>query len=645
MARGDVRVALEQVRARVEDAVARRQARDPNLDDPYRGLYVSDAQADELGRAPLDAGDARPIDVALGGTLIAVRDNFGLSPLDVWILLVALAPDLDARFEKLYAYLHDDITRKRASPGLALALAGCSPLNPAARARFLDDAPLRSCGLLAVDDDDRAFLSRALRVPDRVTQHVLGAPAPDDAPRDGVHARGFGVDRVDRALHAGVSLVYVRDRGDASRAQLVAISGARTRGRAAATAQSTDERVVRNALRAARLSGAVFVAGPVDTLAPDAVGALADAGWPVVLFGRAAWDPSWATSVPLIVEVDHASVAVELDPTLKVGSLSQDALSSFRLGPRALARGARAAAVKARAEGVPLDASHLVSGAREQNSPALERLTRRIRPYASWSDLVLPTEAFAALEHTVARVTHRDLVLHQWLRQPESGRGVATTALFAGESGTGKTFAAEVLAGVLGLDLYVVDLSTVVDKYIGETEKNLDKVFTEAEGVNGVLFFDEADALFGKRSEVSDARDRYANVEIAYLLQRMERFDGLAILATNLHANIDEAFLRRLSVVVQFPRPDAAARRRLWELSLAGIPTAGDIDLDFCAQAFELCGGSIRNVALTAAFLAASGPGAVRMHELIRATQLEYHKLGRLCLEAEFGRYYELVAT
>ena len=190
--------------------------------------------------------------------------------------------------------------------------------------------------------------------------------------------------------------------------------------------------------------------------------------------------------------------------------------------------------------------------------------------------------------------------------RPGGGRGRGVTALFAGDSGTGKTMSAEVIAAELGLDLYAVDLSTVVDKYVGETEKNLERIFTEAAGVNGVLLFDEADAIFGKRSEVSDAHDRYANVECAYLLQRMESFDGLAVLATNLRANLDEAFTRRLDVIVDFPMPDAEQRRALWDRCLgAALPRADDLDLDFCAERFELAGGNIRSCAVTAAYLAA----------------------------------------
>lgn len=213
-------------------------------------------------------------------------------------------------------------------------------------------------------------------------------------------------------------------------------------------------------------------------------------------------------------------------------------------------------------------------------------------------------------------------------------------ALFAGESGTGKTMSAEVVATDLGMDLYVVDLSTVVDKYIGETEKNLERIFTEASAVNAVLLFDEADAIFGKRSEVKDARDRHANIESAYLLQRMESFDGIAVLTTNLRANLDEAFTRRLDVVADFPMPDAAQRLALWERCLGErVPRAADVDLRFCADRFELAGGSIRSCAVTAAYLAAESGQELTMGQVVESVAQEYRKLGRLVLAAEFGSW------
>jgi SpoVK/Ycf46/Vps4 family AAA+-type ATPase len=254
---------------------------------------------------------------------------------------------------------------------------------------------------------------------------------------------------------------------------------------------------------------------------------------------------------------------------------------------------------------------------------------------------VLPDTSRGQLHDLAARARNRDRVLIEWGMRPGGGRGTGVTALFAGDSGTGKTMSAEVIAGELGLDLYTVNLATVVDKYVGETEKNLERIFAEAGGVNAVLLFDEADAIFGKRSEVRDAHDRYANIESAYLLQRMETFDGLAILATNLRANIDEAFTRRLDMIIDFPAPDEKSRLAIWRHCLAPpVPCAPGLDLEFCARSFTLSGGNIRSAATTAAYLAAGADREIGMAELISAVQQEYRKLGRLVLEREFGPYF-----
>ncbi len=202
--------------------------------------------------------------------------------------------------------------------------------------------------------------------------------------------------------------------------------------------------------------------------------------------------------------------------------------------------------------------------------------------------------------------------------------------------------AAEVLAGELGLDLYKIDLSTVVSKYIGETEKNLARIFDEAKTSNAILFFDEADALFGKRTEVRDAHDRYANVEISYLLQKMEEYQGVVILATNLRKNMDEAFVRRLHVTVDFPLPEVAERRRIWEqIWPEAAPREAGLDLDFLARRVELAGGSIRNIALAGAFLAAADGGVVTMAHLLHATRREYQKMGKVLTAGELGGHIQ----
>jgi SpoVK/Ycf46/Vps4 family AAA+-type ATPase len=321
-----------------------------------------------------------------------------------------------------------------------------------------------------------------------------------------------------------------------------------------------------------------------------------------------------------------------------------DVPTHLRLGPEQVARAVRSARLTADLTGAQLDGPLLAAGARAQNTAGLERLAHRIEPAVGWDDLVLPPSVEAQLRGLAARARHRDLVLREWRMRPGGGRGRGVTALFAGDSGTGKTMSAEVIAAELGLDLYRVELASVVDKYIGETEKNLERIFGEAAGVNAVLLFDEADAVFGKRSEVRDAHDRYANIESAYLLQRMETFDGLAVLSTNLRSNIDEAFTRRLDAVVDFPVPDAASRQRLWQRCLAPpLPIGDDLDLGFCAEAFELTGGNIRSAAITAAYLAAADRAAVRMGHVVAAVEQEYRKLGRLVLEQEFGRYLALL--
>jgi SpoVK/Ycf46/Vps4 family AAA+-type ATPase len=264
----------------------------------------------------------------------------------------------------------------------------------------------------------------------------------------------------------------------------------------------------------------------------------------------------------------------------------------------------------------------------------LDALAQRIEPAAGWADLILPDGPLSTLRQIAAHVRHRLQVYEVWGFAAKGARGLGIAALFAGESGTGKTMAAEVLARELRLDLYRIDLSAVVSKYIGETEKNLRQVFDAAEESGAILLFDEADALFGKRSEVRDSHDRYANIEVSYLLQRMESYRGLAILTTNHKAALDTAFQRRLRFIVQFPFPDQKQREAIWR----GIfPAATPLDGVDCAKLARLnvTGGNIRNIALNAAFLAAEDKAQVQMAHLQRAAQLDAIKRERPVTDAE----------
>ena len=660
------------VEGRVRTLVAHRRLDDPNPEDPFRGLYLSDEAVDRLLQPalpppPLPSGDRdrveRACDVAeQQGEAVRLRRlarAADLADLDVEFLVAALAPDLDSRFERLYGYLNDDVTRRRATVGLVLELAGVPCTSARARARLAPGSPLLDRQLVILDDASCPVLSRSLRVPDRVTSHLLGDDACDSGLADVLcQLRPYDcpiATQLTLALGRDVRLVYIRDHGrrSAAAAAAAALQGSRrpVLGLDFSRASSSEvDGLVLIAGREALLRGGGLVAGPVDglnSLSVTVLRRLSDLPVPVLLYGEATWDPRWSPQVPLQVDAPVLGNAdrtriwhSELDGLVEVGAAPIHLL----LGPEQIARAVRAARLSSVLEDRPADSVPLLSGAREQNAAGLERLARRIEPAVGWPDLVLPPAVTGQLRELAARARHRDQVLTDWRMRPGGGRGRGITALFAGDSGTGKTMLAEVIAGELGLDLYTIDLATVVDKYVGETEKNLERIFTEAGGVNAVLLFDEADAVFGKRSEVRDAHDRYANIESAYLLQRMESFDGLAVLATNLRANIDDAFTRRLDAIVDFPVPDPDLRRTLWDQCLGpAVPRGEDLDLDFCAQAFDFSGGAIRSVVITAAYLAAEKAGTVGMTELITAVHREYRKLGRLLLEREFGPYYKLV--
>ena len=267
--------------------------------------------------------------------------------------------------------------------------------------------------------------------------------------------------------------------------------------------------------------------------------------------------------------------------------------------------------------------------------PSLDSLAQRIDVKATWDDLVLGEEEETLLRSISAQVRHRLTVLEDWGFAARLNRGMGVSALFSGESGTGKTMAAEVLAHELHLDLYRIDLSQVVNKYIGETEKNLRRLFDAADESGVILFFDEADALFGKRSEVKDSHDRYANIETNYLLQRLESYRGLAILATNFKSSLDSAFLRRLRFVVDFPFPTASLRRQMWERAFPTATPLAALDLGHLAQ-WNLTGGSIYNIALNAAYAAASLGTPVTMENLMSAGKSEYRKLQRPINASDF---------
>lgn len=730
---------LARVEQRVRRAVADRRAVDPQPDDPYRGQYLTPEAAEDLLASPPDAlaaaVDAAHLPPPPAATRLGrLAAGHALDALDTELLLVAMAPDLDARFEPLYGYLNDDLTRRRPTVGLALQLCGLHPAGPG-RFRLAPAAPLVARGLVEITEAERPLLTRVLRVPDRVTAHLLGddaldarllglvrqepAAATEDGGATGTGAEpvtgavtgaftgaftGQGADghatdgtdsatgtdtgtdtdadaavdaaagpeltrRVADAVATGGGPVYLREKG--GDAASVAVDALTATGRRALVVDlagllaAPDPARVRRALTTeAGLGASGIVLGPVDLLEPGRPErarllhelCAAAAGVPLVLHGRTGWDPLWSRESPVPFVVGPAPVRVRAAQWQRALAEAAGALgapgaavrtpdahtlsevaASCRLGAAQVRRAADVAVRTAAVDGRPVSAHHVRAAVRAQNGAALELLARRIEPAVGWDDLVLPDTALRQLRELSLRARHREQVLGQWGMRPGGGRGRGVIALFAGESGTGKTMSAEVVAADLGLDLYVVDLSTVVDKYVGETEKNLERIFAEASEVNAVLLFDEADAIFGRRSQVKDAHDRHANIESAYLLQRMESFDGIAVLTTNLRSNLDEAFTRRLDVIAEFPLPGEQQRLALWNTCLGTrLPRDAALDLELCARRFELSGGSIRACAVTAAYLAAESGRPLGMAQIASAVLQEYRKLGRLVVEGEF---------
>lgn len=426
------------------------------------------------------------------------------------------------------------------------------------------------------------------------------------------------------------------------------------------------------ALREARLTGALpYLSGwdlcisQGETVAPALLTLVHEHPGPVIMAGRTDWQPGGIDRRRPLVHVDFGMPTYDqrlalwryfvqaTDMTKPIEPIkpnprksAQPAKSAFNLTDLAnqfgLTSGQIRDAVLAATDsalqaGEAVQSSHLFATARAYSNPRLSTLARKVTPRYTWEQMVLPADELAKLSEIVAVVKHR----HQVLTVMGVGRQLAPSsgvmALFSGPPGTGKTMAAEVMASALQLDMYKIELSGVVSKYIGETEKNLERIFTEASNSNAILFFDEADALFGKRTEVKDAHDRYANIEVAYLLQRMELYEGVTILATNLRANLDEAFARRFFRTVEFPFPKPPERLRIWQtLFPPELPKASDVDFTLLAKRFDLAGGNIRNVIHSGAVLAASDGGQVTMNHLLHGVRRELQKIGRLVNEEDF---------
>jgi ATPase family associated with various cellular activities (AAA) len=624
------------------------------------------SEAVEPSRPPANSAAPEPLDEAVtsfagSSALGHLAGMFSLSPFEQDLLLLCAGIEFDGTFPALCASAHGDARRNYATFSLALTALPDPHWNALTAA-----APLRRWRLIEVVNSGEGLLQSQLRIDERVLHYLAGISYMDQrleglvrpfgARRDLPRSQQKTADHIAdfwsrRKVSSEWPIVVLCGRDQSGKANVAAracsLLGLRLHVlRAEDAPQSVAERETFARLweREGLLLGSALLVETGDQEMPAAALALIEALSSVLL-----------VSVPESLNLRNRSayrVEVHKPSAIEQRSLWIDFLgpaanqlngelellvSQFSLGSDAILDASELARQSDQVEGEKNGSVTAVWDAcRMLARPRLDDLAQRIVPAATWSDLVLPDSQSRSLREVSAHVRQRAKVHGDWGFAAKGERGLGISALFAGSSGTGKTMAAEVLANELRLDLYRIDLSQVVSKYIGETEKNLRRVFDAADDGGAVLLFDEADALFGKRSEVKDSHDRYANIEVSYLLQRMEAYRGLAILTTNLKAAVDTAFLRRLRFVIEFPFPDAPHRAEIWRRIFPAETPTQDLDVSRLAR-LSIPGGNIRNIALHAAFLAADAGGAVTMAHLARAARSEYAKLEKPLTEAEIG--------
>jgi SpoVK/Ycf46/Vps4 family AAA+-type ATPase len=704
---------LERIDLLIAAQVARARQLYAN-DEQFRGLYISEEEVNALLKQPLGFPRWARGQTSLGD-LTATQENisqqinqrkqaslqrgielrlqrlqqlFGLSPFEVDVLLVCFAVEADLRYERLYAYLQDDVTKKRPSIDLVLSLLAPSmEAKFAARSHFAEGAPLFRHHLLEQIEDPsqphQPLLAKYLKVDGRIVKYLMNSDELDarvqsyamlrvpQVHRDVLLVDGDakrGIEKfIQNSPNAGeviISLQGPYGAGKRSTAEAVCRESRRQLlivdlERLTADGDATYAKALRFVQREAKLQSAAVYWQGFDTVLVEEkkglfktfLGALEDRPALTFLAGEKLWEPTDALRGAPFARVELRRPTFSERSRIWSSALNgngavDDGLDIEPLATKFKFTGGQIRDVAATAENLArlrgaensrITTHDLYEACRLHSNQKLASLARKITPKYKWEDIVLPADRLGQLREICNHVKYRDRVYGEWGFDRKLSLGKGLSVLFAGPSGTGKTMAAEIIAGALVLDLYKIDLSTVVSKYIGETEKNLSRIFIEAETSNAILFFDEADALFGKRSEVKDSHDRYANIEIGYLLQRMEEYEGVVILATNFRKNMDEAFVRRLHFTVEFPFPNEEDRRRIWERIWPGdTPRSTELDLDFMARRFELTGGNICNIALAAAFLAADNSHIVDMTHLLHATKREYQKMGKVVSESEF---------
>jgi SpoVK/Ycf46/Vps4 family AAA+-type ATPase len=685
----------------------------PEAGDVFRGLYVSETEIERIRRNPgfgntqgilqevqvdrlrevnvirseIDVRIEESLKIGKELRLLKLSKLFGLDPFEIDVLLIGLAPELDLKYEKLYSYLQNDVTKKKPTVDLVLTL-----LFPTieekikARAYFSPSASLIKNHLIyLLEGEENSFLSLIssfIKIDERIINYLLGFDELDLKIRDFSYVIRPNRSFEDLILPADfksnlVNLVNWYTENEFLLKLLFCGppgSGKKTAAEAICKEEGINLLVVNSkvllegqsseiadlVMREALLQNSALYLQDFYLLLEDkerksSPELLIQAlkifpGW-IFLAGKESikFDINLINSgfIPYSFPLPSYSARKQLWAyCLKDFRLAKEVdmnalASKFRFSGNQIKDAARTAfsfAGEKNLSDPALSMEDLYKGCKAQSNRNLSAFAKRVDPLYVWDDIVLPKDIKDHLMEIYRFVKYKGTVYADWGFDKKLSLGKGLNVLFSGPSGTGKTMAAEIIAKCTGLDLYKIDLSCVISKYIGETEKNLNKIFTEAETSNAILFFDEADALFGKRSDVRDSHDRYANIEINYLLQKMEEYEGVTILATNLRQNMDEAFVRRLHIITDFPFPDEESRLSIWEGVFPREALIGnDVDYGILAREVKLSGGNIKNIALTAAFYAAEDGTVIRMIHIIEAVRREYQKLGRV-----WNKYYDI---
>lgn len=642
------------------------------------------------------------IDACVSLRLRTLQDLFGLNEFEANVVTICIAPELDLKYQKLFSYIQDDVSAMRPTVNVAMQLL-CSELSEriSRRTSFENGSPLVANEIVFMGDEsygkNSSLLNHHLGLNPRIAGYLFESERMDSEldlfgrlvmpsvtwtevifPQE-FKSRLLATDAMLRDSHKDSSQVVVQFVGDAG-------TGKKTI--AEAICHSLEQKLliidcagmIESELPAGKLTTVVFNEALLQdavlylgnfhvlleegsrqkTLLTHLVRAFENRRGLTIVGAESAWRPESEIR-------DHAFITLEIPyPDYSErrqlwelqlnghrGDVTSDDLSNiaakFRLRGGQIRRVIDTASDRAHFSSEArrdLSVGDLAAASRWHSSRQLSGLAHKIDPRYGWDDIVLPDDQKTQLREMCNQFDNMALVYGEWGFQSKTNLGKGLNALFAGPSGTGKTMAADIMSGELGLDLYKIDLSGIVSKYIGETEKNLDRIFSEARDSNAILFFDEADALFGKRSEVRDSHDRYANIEISYLLQKVEEYQGIVILATNFRKNMDDAFLRRMHFVLEFPVPEEPDRLEIWKRVFPeGAPIKDEVDLGFIAKQFKIAGGNIKNIAVSSAFFAAQERQPIGMEHVILATRREYQKMGKLLVETDFAEYFSLVKS